>query len=66
MGVLVDRLIELLTDGKGLSNDEAKFKQWMLDLGVNGGPESRKLLRLKGEWKRQLDAKFAQWQPALD
>jgi hypothetical protein len=65
-GALVDRLIELLTDGQGLPNDEANFKQWALDIGINVGLNSGKVLKLKGKWRRRMDAKFAQWQPALD
>ncbi|GLB35307.1 hypothetical protein LshimejAT787_0208720 [Lyophyllum shimeji] len=58
---LVDRLIELYTDGKGLSNDEAVFKNWTLDIMINDSKSSERLRGLKGEWRRRLDAQFAKW-----
>ncbi|TFK42924.1 hypothetical protein BDQ12DRAFT_696320 [Crucibulum laeve] len=58
---LVDRLIELLTDGKGLSDDEGTFKCWILDILINDKKTSGRVKGLKGEWKRRLDAQFAKW-----
>lgn len=64
---LVDFLIELQTNGKGLSQDEGAFKQWMLDLtmnGVNSGKPSP--INLKGEWKRRCDVLFEKFNKERD
>lgn len=64
---LVDFLIELQTDGKGLSQDEGVFKQWILDLmmnSVNSGGSSP--LKLEGEWKKRCDALFERFNKERD
>jgi len=58
---LVDRLIELLTGGKGFSNDEAEFKQWMLDIMINDGKTGERINGLQGEWKRRCDTHFSKF-----
>jgi hypothetical protein len=58
---LVDRLIELQTDGKGFSNDEGVFKNWMLDILINDQASSKRMTGIKGEWHRRCDAHFAKW-----
>ncbi|PPR04978.1 hypothetical protein CVT24_010436 [Panaeolus cyanescens] len=59
---LVDRLIELLTHGKGLSDDEAIFKQWAIDLIINDKrPFVKSLMDVKGEYRRRIDAQFAKF-----
>jgi len=58
---LVDRLIELYTDGNGLSDDETIFKNWTVDILINDKKSSERLQGLKGEWRRRLDAQFAKW-----
>ncbi|RDB23978.1 hypothetical protein Hypma_008832 [Hypsizygus marmoreus] len=60
-GGLVDRLIELYTDGKGLSDNEEVFKNWTLDICINDARSSKRLRGIKGEWRRRLDAQFAKW-----
>ncbi|EAU88152.1 hypothetical protein CC1G_03824 [Coprinopsis cinerea okayama7 len=60
---LVDKLIELTTDGKGLSNDEAVFKQWMLDIMITDKKTGDLLHGLGGEWKRRISAQFKIWRP---
>lgn len=60
---LVDFLIDLQTDGRGLSQDEGEFKQWVLDLVVNNvEPGRAKPTSLKGEWKRRCDAMFEKFE----
>ncbi|KAF8061481.1 hypothetical protein FPV67DRAFT_281733 [Lyophyllum atratum] len=58
---LVDRLVDLYTDGNGLSDDEATFKNWTIDILINDRKGSERLQGLKGEWRRRLDAQFARW-----
>jgi hypothetical protein len=58
---LVDKLIEILTDGKGLSNDEGVFKSWILDVSINDPKTGEMLSGLGGEWKRRIHAQFARW-----
>jgi len=55
---LVDRLVELMTEGKGLSNDEHTFKNWVSDVMVNDEKSSERLSGLKGEWERRMNAHF--------
>lgn len=56
---LVDRLIDLLTNGKGLSDEEGVFKQWMIDITINDKrPFARSLMDLEGEYKRRIGAQF--------
>jgi hypothetical protein len=59
---LVDKFIDLLTDGKGLSNEESEFKSWAVDRMLNQGREGGQLMNAPGEFKRRLDAQFAKWQ----
>ncbi|EDR11276.1 uncharacterized protein LACBIDRAFT_293413 [Laccaria bicolor S238N-H82] len=58
---LVDRLIDLLTGGKGMSNDEGTFKNWMLDVLINDRRSSERLSGIDGEWRRRCDEQFARW-----
>lgn len=58
---LVDRLIGLLTEGKGFSDDEGVFKNWMLDVLINNQKTAAKLEGVNGEWKRRCDRQFAKW-----
>ncbi|KDR73474.1 hypothetical protein GALMADRAFT_612005 [Galerina marginata CBS 339.88] len=58
---LVDRLVELITGGKGFPKDEADFKNWMLDVLINDRKSSERLSGIKGEWSRRCDAQFAKW-----
>jgi hypothetical protein len=58
---LVDRLIDLYTSGKGLSDDQGTFKDWMLDILIKDRKSSERLPGIKGEWKRRCDAQFAKW-----
>ncbi|KAF9009361.1 hypothetical protein BDQ17DRAFT_1421550 [Cyathus striatus] len=58
---LVDRLIDLQTGGKGLSNDEAVFKNWVLDALINNEKSRDRVAELKGEWSRRCDAHFAKF-----
>ncbi|CAA7267660.1 unnamed protein product [Cyclocybe aegerita] len=58
---LVDRFIELMTDGKGLSDDEATFKNWTLDVMINDRKSSERLSDIEGEWKRRCDQHLSKW-----
>lgn len=58
---LVDRLIELLTGGKGFSDDETIFKNWMLEVLTNDQKSAAKLKGVNGEWKKRCDAQLAKW-----
>ena len=56
---LVDRLIELLTDGRGFSNDGAVFKQWITDVMIHDKLTGGWLGKVKGEWERRCIAHLA-------
>ncbi|KAG6909441.1 hypothetical protein DXG01_000426 [Tephrocybe rancida] len=58
---LVDRLIELYTDGKGFSEDEDIFKTWVLDILINDRRSFQRLGKLQGGWRQRLDAHFTKW-----
>jgi hypothetical protein len=58
---LVDVLIELQTDGQGFSNDQATFKNWVLDVLINDKSSAQRLRGLNGEWKRRCDGQLAKW-----
>lgn len=58
---LVNLLINLYTNGKGLSNDGETFKNWMLDIMFNDTPHNLRLKNVKGLWAEKLDAKLKQW-----
>ncbi|KAF5387082.1 hypothetical protein D9615_001803 [Tricholomella constricta] len=58
---LVDRLIDLYTNGEGLSNNEEIFKNWILDVKINDRRGSERLRGINGEWRRRLDAQFKRW-----
>ncbi|KAH6918910.1 hypothetical protein BKA70DRAFT_1367014 [Coprinopsis sp. MPI-PUGE-AT-0042] len=58
---LVDKLVEILTDGKGLSDDEGVFKNWIIDVSINDPKSGEMLKGLGGEWKRRINAHFARW-----
>lgn len=58
---LVDRLIDLYTNGKGLSDDQGTFKNWMLDICINDRQSSERLSGIKGEWQRRCSAQFVKW-----
>lgn len=58
---LVDRLIELKTDGKGLFNNEETFKKWWLDVSINDAKSSDRLYGIQGEWKRRCAAQLEKW-----
>lgn len=62
---LVDKFVDLLSDGQGLSNDESVFKNWMLDVMIND--KSKAPLwgdgGIGGEWKRRIDEHFKKWPP---
>jgi tetratricopeptide (TPR) repeat protein len=58
---LVDRLIGLLTEGKGFSDDEGVFKNWMLDVLINDQKTAANLKGVNGEWKKRCNAQFAKW-----
>lgn len=51
---LADRLVELLTEGKGFSADEKVFKKWMLDV-------TPKTKGINGEWKKRCNNQLAKW-----
>ncbi len=52
---LVDRLIELVTDGEGFSNDEGVFKNMMLDQIINDRRSSERLSDIKGLWEKRCN-----------
>lgn len=58
---LVDLIINLHTDGKGLSDDEETFKSWMVEILLNNRQSAKRLSGLKGGWKQRCDAQFAKW-----
>ncbi|KAI4518277.1 hypothetical protein K525DRAFT_208944 [Schizophyllum commune Loenen D] len=58
---LVDMLIDLQTGGRGLSTDEATFKQWLIDLTINDRASADRVLDLKGAWHRRLNDHMARW-----
>lgn len=58
---LVNLLINLYTDGKGLPDDEETFRNWMLDIMFNDSPHNLRLKNVKGLWAEKLDAKLKQW-----
>ncbi|KAH9483734.1 Small glutamine-rich tetratricopeptide repeat-containing protein 2 [Psilocybe cubensis] len=58
---LVDRLIELMTDGKGLSDDEETYKNWWLDVSINDARSSERLRGIQGEWKKRCAAQLEKW-----
>ncbi|KAF9036723.1 hypothetical protein BJ165DRAFT_1505529 [Panaeolus papilionaceus] len=53
---LVDRLIDFLTNSEGLSNDEAAFKRWLVD--ISEGKDSDHKLTLRGEWDRRINVRL--------
>lgn len=55
---LVDKFIELITDGKGFPKDEAAFKSWSVDAMLNNRVLSKQISLVKGEFKRRMDASF--------
>ncbi|KAJ8481658.1 hypothetical protein ONZ45_g15235 [Pleurotus djamor] len=58
---LIDRLIELYTDGQGLSDDEGIFKNWTLDIWVNDRRSAERLKNVKGGWEARLNEKLKYW-----
>ena len=58
---LVDKLVEILTDGKGLSDDEGVFKGWILDICINDPKTGDLLDKLGGGWKERINAQFAKF-----
>lgn len=58
---LVDRLIELQTEGKGMPQDEIAFKTWMLDIMINDKISSKRVNGIRGEWSRRCDEQLAKW-----
>lgn len=46
---LVDKLVEILTDGKGMPGDVDSFEQWLKGLGDICDA-------VEGEWKRRCDS----------
>jgi len=58
---LVDRLIELQTDGKGLPQDENAFKTWILDVMINDKKSAKRIYGIKGEWGRRCNEQLAKW-----
>jgi hypothetical protein len=49
------------TDGKGLSDDEATFRRWMLDISINDKASAVRVKDLGGEWKRRCELQLAKW-----
>ncbi|KAF8162969.1 hypothetical protein B0H34DRAFT_301903 [Crassisporium funariophilum] len=58
---LVDCLIDLMTGGKGMSDNEETFKNWLLDVLINDRKSSTRLRDLGGEWRRRCDVQFAKF-----
>lgn len=58
---LVDCLVDLLTAGQGLANDEETFKNWMLDVLINDRKSAERLKDIGGEWRRRCDAQFSKF-----
>ena len=58
---LVDFLIELQTNGRGLPKDDEGLKQWTLDLLTNG-TEHANVSNVQGEWKRRCDELFERFE----
>lgn len=58
---LVDCLVDLLTAGQGLANDEETFKNWILDVLINDRKSAERLKDIGGEWRRRCDAQFSKF-----
>jgi hypothetical protein len=51
---LVDRLIQLQTDGKGLSNDEEEFSAWKELILVEDEESARMMKDIEGLYNKRL------------
>jgi hypothetical protein len=58
---LVDAFIDLLTEGKGLPDDEVGFKSWVELLLSRHGREGFELIGTPGDFKSRLDVQRANW-----
>jgi hypothetical protein len=58
---LADMLISLYTNGEGLSDDEATFKQWTIDIMINNDVAGDRVHNIGGAWRKKIDAQFAKF-----
>jgi hypothetical protein len=59
---LVDRLIQLQTDGEGLSNDEEEFLAWKELILVEDEESARMMKDVEGLWRRRISDHLTQMQ----
>ncbi|KAF9002939.1 hypothetical protein BDQ17DRAFT_510234 [Cyathus striatus] len=51
---LVDRLLSLQTDGRGLPNQAEEFKTWMKNLLVDDPLSAKRMEGVQGEWRNRV------------